>query len=304
MLSFGEMMKQAAVQQQRAKNEINYLKAKQQEIEAQKKRELVQMHKSNTSKPMKPSMKNNNKEPPTSSEFFKTFKIPKKVDPDALKKEEKDSPKPSTSKSINNHGISKPVNKGSAAPSTLLVKKSSIPDKNVNPDRKVVKNITPTPGTGKKLKNKEEPDGQRQKVKKDIPKKSESLKPSSTPAVSCFDNDLLGLLNEAKHVSKAPPPKVPPPKPTLPKPVVSMTVPKKVDVSKNSANLKGKKVFDVAVGKKRLSDNFTGQPPYKKPVSYEEMMKLASENAKKLQSGEPLVPTTTTLWPPKGASRP
>lgn len=72
MLSFDEMMKQASVQQQRAKNEINYLKAKQQEIEAQKKRELVQMHKSNPNKPMKPPAKNNNKEPPTLSDVFKT----------------------------------------------------------------------------------------------------------------------------------------------------------------------------------------------------------------------------------------
>lgn len=144
-------------------------------------------------------------------------------------------------------------------------------------------------------------------MRKDIPKKNESLKPSSTPAVSRFDNDLLNLLNEAKHVSKAPPPKPPPPKPTLSKPPIAIVAPKKVDTSKgssdkkdkNPAMLKGKKPLDVTIGKKRFSNNFTEQPPKKKPATFEEMMKLANENAKKLQSGEPLVPPTSQAGPSK-----
>lgn len=78
MLSFDEIMKQAAMQQQRAKDEISYLKVKQQETEAQKKLKLVQMHKSNPDKPEKPT-KNNNKEPPSLSDVFKNvclFHIP------------------------------------------------------------------------------------------------------------------------------------------------------------------------------------------------------------------------------------
>ncbi|KAE9550711.1 hypothetical protein FO519_006077 [Halicephalobus sp. NKZ332] len=329
MLSFNEMMKQAAAQEQRSKDEINFLRAKQQETQAQKKKELVQMHKSNLpSKPVKPPV-NNNKGPPSLSDVFKNFKIPKKIDPDAPKKANESYPKPSTSKSISNPKTTKPSNRDPGVSAGPSIKKSSVHEKVVDPDKRVTKNaaFNFTPKT-EKLKTKEESREQRQKIQKDTSKKTESLKPSSTPAVSCFNDDLLNLLSEAKHVSAAPPPKVPPKRPTLPKPPVATVVPRKVDVSrpsldmkeKNSAALKGKKPSsegtvgrksssnvpagnkfssNATMGRKRFSDNFTERPPHKKPATFEDMMKLASENAKKIQSGEPLVPSTSQTGPTK-----